>query len=99
MDVPMVQISLYSFSFGALLTNPRRPGSPCGCGLGEVRQLIYILRCDPSLTCCWYTSNKWARAVVIFAWFGAIASTLTLFGLDSQGLAEGMASHFALHTF
>ena len=83
------------FSCGSWLTNPRRPSSPCGSGLGEVGQLFYS---DLSLTRNLYISSKWARLVVFSAWFGAIATTITLFGLDSQGLAEGMVSHSTLHT-
>lgn len=83
------------FSCGSWLTNPRRPSSPCGSGLGEVGQLFYS---EFSLTCNLYISSKWARLVVFSAWFGAIATTITLFGLDSQGLAEGMVSHSTLHT-
>jgi len=86
----------YSYSFGSLLTDFRRPGGSCGRALGEVGQPACF---DPHLTHSSYIRSKWALYVVAIAWLGAIGGTLTLFAWDVPEYSEGMPSQILLRAF
>ena len=61
------------------LTNVRCPGSPGGCGLGEVGQLIIF---DPLLTHFPSLSSIWILSIVATALVGSFTASAILFALS-----------------